>query len=119
MPAWIGSSALAKPARASRRPTSPLRRWRSTRRSRGSDGAEPRSVQVIHNRRTFLMQLGALAGAAVSRSLLAQETRQPTSPFRWREIDARTWIVERGGGNTTVLLEPGGVVVIDAKVGGM
>jgi glyoxylase-like metal-dependent hydrolase (beta-lactamase superfamily II) len=41
------------------------------------------------------------------------------SPFRWRELDARTWVVERGGGNTTVLLERGGAVVIDAKVGGV
>jgi cyclase len=74
---------------------------------------------VLHDRRSFMLQLAAITGAALSPSLRGRGTRQASSPFRWRELDARTWVVERGGGNTTVLLERGGAVVIDAKVGGM
>jgi glyoxylase-like metal-dependent hydrolase (beta-lactamase superfamily II) len=76
--------------------------------------------KMIHDRRTFLLQLGVLLGAAVpGRLVAAAGTGQASSRFRWRQRDPRTWIVERGGGNTTVLVERGGVVVVDAKVGGM
>jgi glyoxylase-like metal-dependent hydrolase (beta-lactamase superfamily II) len=76
-------------------------------------------VPVLHDRRSFTLQLGALTSALLFPSLRTSGARQKATPFRWRELDARTWVVERGGGNTTVLLERDGVVVIDAKVGGM
>jgi cyclase len=74
---------------------------------------------MFRDRRSFLLQLGALAGGAVLPRTIAALHSQAPSPFRWRQLDARTWIVERGGGNTAVLLERGGAVVIDSKVGGI
>lgn len=74
---------------------------------------------MIRDRRSFLLQLGALAGGAALPRVLVAAAGQPSSPFLWRRVDARTWIVERGGGNTVVLLERGGAVVIDAKVSGI
>lgn len=42
-----------------------------------------------------------------------------SSPLRWSAIGPDAWVVQRGGGNTTVLREPGGAVVVDLKLGGV
>lgn len=71
------------------------------------------------DRRSFVFQLGAVTGGLLSPRLLGGATRQALSPFQWRKLDARTWVAARGGGNTTVFLEPGGAIVVDTKLSGM
>jgi glyoxylase-like metal-dependent hydrolase (beta-lactamase superfamily II) len=65
-----------------------------------------------------MLHLGALTSAALLPPLRGDAPRQAPWPFIVRPLDATTWIIERGGGNVTVLLERGGAVLIDAKVGG-
>ena len=80
------------------------------------------------DRRGFVAGLGALAwpwavrpapAAASRRTVLGADARMAASPFRWTELGPDAWMVERGGGNSTVLRERGGAVVIDLKLGGI
>jgi glyoxylase-like metal-dependent hydrolase (beta-lactamase superfamily II) len=41
------------------------------------------------------------------------------SPLEWHLIGEDAWMVQGGGGNTTVLVEAGGAVVVDLKLGGV
>jgi glyoxylase-like metal-dependent hydrolase (beta-lactamase superfamily II) len=66
------------------------------------------------DRRTLIA--AGLGGLLIPRF---RPARLAGSPFRWTQIGADAWVVERGGGNTTVLRERGGAVVIDVKFGGM
>lgn len=64
------------------------------------------------DRRTFVAGLATLAWP---RPRLAWDS----TPFRWSSIGSDAWVVARGGGNTTVLREAGGAVLIDLKLGGV
>lgn len=59
--------------------------------------------------------VAGLAAAALPR--LWPRSKEPL--LKWSALGRNAWVVERGGGNATVLSAEGGAIVIDLKLGGV
>jgi glyoxylase-like metal-dependent hydrolase (beta-lactamase superfamily II) len=79
-------------------------------------------------RREFLTATGRLAATAgllrlpvpiASASTSAAAAAAKDSLFRWERIKPDAWVVFNGGGNTLVLADRAGAIVVDCKINGM
>jgi cyclase len=71
---------------------------------------------VAMNRRMFLIKnLCWVSLAACTTVAVSQSPPQPSAPFVTHQLKPNIYWIEGGGGNSTVIVGPNGVIVVDAK----
>lgn len=70
------------------------------------------------SRRDFL-SLAAVSWLSTKAGSLVDLVAPQTASLRWHRVGVDAWVVQNGGGNTTVLVDQGRAIVVDVKVAGV